>query len=1117
MSLFNIESMGTELVGFRLHKLEVYNWGTFDKSVWTFNPDGKTALLTGDSGSGKSTLVDALTTLLVPPRKISYNKAADASAKERNSKSYVLGYYGRKYNLEGKGKPEALRKSNCYSVILSTFKNETTNAEVTMAIFSWFKERDSNPSKLYVVASKELSIAEDFSKFDSNVKILRDRLKAKGCNLSTDYKNYANAFRKQLGGVSEQAIDLFQQTISMKKVDALNDFVRESMIEYDNPDRMINDLLKHYENLNVAYQTVINAQNQINSLEPICKKGEEYEKKTNQKLQFERGRECNEGWFASKKKGLLVDRIGVIKDKLSEVDHSLSTSEFKGQKVEEEIIALHRAINESGGTEIERLSQEIKYLQKELNSRKANLSNYDRHLAKLDLVKINSINDFQQNQHKLNSLEQEFMAKRNLIQQENAEVAIEIQKQSNVVTELTQELESLKKRTSNIPAHLIKLRDRMCSELNIDSEYLPFVGELLEVKSADLKWEGAIERIAHNFGLSLLVSEKFYLTVAKWVNSNKLGTRLVYFNAGQVRNNVSFAIENSEAVYNKLLIKPNTQFTNWLEAEVKIRFSHTCVENIEQFKNEQKAISITGQIKSNTRHEKDDRRNLEDRSRYILGFSNKKKIETLQLNVTEIKQSLQLLNNQKEKNDTKFETLVEKLNAVYNLSEFKQYEPLDTMTIANQINQNEDKLDKLKSSNSMLQILRDQLTECQEEQSKIKLQITKLQTSKGRLETELESFENDAKTVNEIIKNIDSSDIEVHNYLQTNLKKMTGERNITLSNCDSLEKQYVNQLTNKCDRIQQRLSTLQSEIEKAMAKFRGNYPSESIELSESISGIEDYRKSYDELLYNNLPMYQQNFKDELQGKIIKHITLFSSKLNENSKRIETRIKEINESLFSIDYNAGRFIEIICERTPEVEIRNFRNQLKACSEGIYSGIDEDELAARKFKEIQNIIERFKGRPDSFEPDRRWTKRVTDVRNWFVFSASESWRDSGEEYEHYSDSDGKSGGQKEKLAYTILAASLAYNYRLRDQRYSNNSFRLVVIDEAFLKSSDESAKFGLGLFKQMNFQLLVVTPLLKIATIEPFVQHVGFVSHSDVDHRSKLQNIEKEVFKAKLLKH
>lgn len=82
-----------ERSGFRLSRFEVYNWGTFHNQVWSLDLGGENALLTGDIGSGKSTFVDAITTLLVPPQKIVYNKAAGADSKERDLKSYVLGHY----------------------------------------------------------------------------------------------------------------------------------------------------------------------------------------------------------------------------------------------------------------------------------------------------------------------------------------------------------------------------------------------------------------------------------------------------------------------------------------------------------------------------------------------------------------------------------------------------------------------------------------------------------------------------------------------------------------------------------------------------------------------------------------------------------------------------------------------------------------------------------------------------------------------------------------------------------------------------------------------------------------------------------------------------------------
>src|ERR1051326_2896278 len=79
--------------GFRLQYMEVLNWGTFNDYTWRVEPDGYNSLLTGDIGSGKSTLVDALTCLLVPYQKITFNKAAGADGRERSLLTYVRGAF----------------------------------------------------------------------------------------------------------------------------------------------------------------------------------------------------------------------------------------------------------------------------------------------------------------------------------------------------------------------------------------------------------------------------------------------------------------------------------------------------------------------------------------------------------------------------------------------------------------------------------------------------------------------------------------------------------------------------------------------------------------------------------------------------------------------------------------------------------------------------------------------------------------------------------------------------------------------------------------------------------------------------------------------------------------
>ena len=123
-----------ERAGFRLHRFEVYNWGTFHQRVWRMLPGGDNMLLTGDIGSGKSTLVDALTTLLVPANKISYNKAAGAEARERSLRTYVLGHYKSERGDTGMtARAVPLRDHHSYSVLLGEFRNEGFGQAVTLA------------------------------------------------------------------------------------------------------------------------------------------------------------------------------------------------------------------------------------------------------------------------------------------------------------------------------------------------------------------------------------------------------------------------------------------------------------------------------------------------------------------------------------------------------------------------------------------------------------------------------------------------------------------------------------------------------------------------------------------------------------------------------------------------------------------------------------------------------------------------------------------------------------------------------------------------------------------------------------------------------------------------
>ena len=211
--------------GFRLHAFEVLNWGTFHRHVWTLPASGSNGLLTGDIGSGKSTLVDGLTTLLVPPQQLIYNKAAGAETRERDLRSYVLGYYKSEKNVETlEASSVALRDQNSFSVLLAVFFNAGYQLAVTLAVVLWLPDKGRPPQRFYVVADTKLCIKDDFSGFGQDIRELKKTFKKrKNIFLFDSFSKYGAAFMRRMGIENNQALSLFFQTVSMKSVGNLTD------------------------------------------------------------------------------------------------------------------------------------------------------------------------------------------------------------------------------------------------------------------------------------------------------------------------------------------------------------------------------------------------------------------------------------------------------------------------------------------------------------------------------------------------------------------------------------------------------------------------------------------------------------------------------------------------------------------------------------------------------------------------------------------------------------------------------------------------------------------------------------------------------------------------------
>ena len=332
--------MRPERPGYRLQRLEIYNWGTFDSSngqVFRFEPQGRTSLLVGHNGSGKSTLVDAITTLLVDNRSRSYNVAAGAKRSERSPKSYIKGAYDRTADESQSSVIRFLRpKGNHLTAISGVFRDEQLDKTFTITQVLYLRT-DGTDDKVYAISNQQHELKDVLNGLLKSDEV-RSHLKSVGYQTTKTYVEYLGWLTKRTS-MRGKAVDMFNQTVAVKDIQSLNDFIRKHMLESRNWREKIQKLLTHFNDLSTAHQELVRARRQVELLKPVQELGQKYQQQADELLQLERGLDAAASYFPTQ-------FVVLIEPEIEKQRNNVKTMESTIKRLDGELKAQQESIRQ---------------------------------------------------------------------------------------------------------------------------------------------------------------------------------------------------------------------------------------------------------------------------------------------------------------------------------------------------------------------------------------------------------------------------------------------------------------------------------------------------------------------------------------------------------------------------------------------------------------------------------------------------------------------------------------------------------------------------------------------------------------------------------------------------
>jgi len=1077
----------------RLSRLEVLNWGTFDgHHVIPIAREGH--LITGASGSGKSSLLDAIAVVLTPDRWLRLNAAAQEGASragDRSKVSYVRGAWSKEADAAfDRAVSTYLRKAATWSGILLRFDDERGDPVVLVRLFH-LKGTTTDPADLKdacVVLRHDVALPDlaPFAARGIDVRRLKNDLAPVVATGSGSHGPFYTRMRSLLGIASDNALNLLHKTQAAKNLGTLDTLFRTFMLDYPATFTRVENAVVQFRELNEAHGHVVDLRRQAEALGGIDEAALRFDAAEADAIAGRRLSSAAIPFAGRWKLRLAEDELREARAEQARAERAAEAARLASAEADTLHAAAQQRLDQRGGVELSHLRRLIDDARAGVRGVTGAREALDARLAQVGVPMPATAEELDQ-----------LLA---LAKQEASGPAPKatdfalndaLSQAQAAVRELDREIEALRGQRTNLPPDLLAARARIAAALDLPAQALPFGGELLDVRTEFADWSGAIERVLAPLSTALLVRDDLLARVRRVVDGMHLDVRLV-LDAVPLAPEPPGAVRDERSVIHRVRVADGP-LAAYLHRRLGDEFDYACVAHPDDLDDVDRGVTITGLLKrSRRRYEKNDRFRVDDRRRWVLGADNAHKLELLLQELSAAKSVEQAARERLDQAQHARDGLVSRRAVFADLARLT-WAAIDIDAAERRLRAHEAELDVLTAPDSEMAEAVKAETAARETAVRLRAEMTAAEVAaqgsaleQRRIQTIIDEVRGDADADPDPADDL---------ALETLFREV--RRGITLTNIDNVSTQVMKRLGEQVQDADVRARHAESEFVRMATTFVDAWKAAAAELTPRIEDRAGFRSLREGILARGLPEYEARFLALLRERSRDVIIHLQDELRSAPRRVAERILPVNESLGRSPYDRGRYLDILVKTRRSGEVEEFLADLKRIVDGDWA--DEDLAEAERCFGILSALMRRLDSSDS--ADQAWRKRVLDTREHVSFLAQEKDA-SGRVVAVHDSSAGLSGGQRQKLVIFCLAAALRFQLADRDDLVP--SYGTVVLDEAFDKADAQYTRMAMDIFREFGFHMILATPQKLLQTLEPYIGAVTSVSNPTRD-QSLLANV------------